>query len=257
MSSSPIILTTTNFSTLFSEIYSVVHPGVGENNGNIGKVLQIGNDGRVTFTSDIVTGTGLNALEARVTNNETALANKVTLDDITTALNTARPVTNSASAKLQTAILNQADVAIAAQLNTGAIGAAIISATTNMVTTSDVTTAISNAKKELSAVKANSDLANVLGFAKGNNTNLIAPDGTALNKTSVTTIKEYIDVNDAELSTKIGNAPNSTVALNTLKTNLGITTSGDVNIWQAIEAISNKIGNTVTVRPSDLGISTT
>lgn len=94
-------------------------------------------------------------------------------------------------------------------------------------------------------------------FAKGNNTNLIAPDGTALNKTSVTTIKEYIDVNDAELSTKIGSAPNSTVALNTLKTNLGITTSGDVNIWQAIEAISNKIGNTVTVRPSDLGISTT
>ena len=126
-----------------------------------------------------------------------------------------------------------------------------------MATTSDVTTAISNAKKELSAVKANSDLANVLGFAKGNNTNLIAPDGTALNKTSVTTIKEYIDVNDAELSTKIGSAPNSTVALNTLKTNLGITTSGDVNIWQAIEAISNKIGNTVTVRPSDLGISTT
>jgi hypothetical protein len=126
-----------------------------------------------------------------------------------------------------------------------------------MVTTSDVTTAISNAKKELSAVKANSDLANVLGFAKGNNTNLIAPDGAALNKTSVTTIKEYIDVNDAELSTKIGSAPNSTVALNTLKANLGITTSGDVNIWQAIEAISNKIGNTVTVRPSDLGISTT
>ena len=126
-----------------------------------------------------------------------------------------------------------------------------------MVTTSDVTTAISNAKKELSAVKANSDLANVLGFAKGNNTNLIAPDGTALNKTSVTTIKEYIDVNDAELSTKIGSAPNSTVALNALKANLGITTSSDVNIWQAIEAISNKIGNTVTVRPSDLGISTT
>ena len=74
----------------------------------------MGNDGRVTFTSDIVTGTGLSALEARVTNNETALANKVTLDDITTALNTARPITNSASAKLQTAILNQADVAIAA-----------------------------------------------------------------------------------------------------------------------------------------------
>lgn len=147
MSSSPIILTTTNFSTLFSEIYSVVHPGTGENNNNIGKVLQVGNDGKVTFTNDIVTSTGLNALEARVTNNETALANKVTLDDITTALNTARPITNSASAKLQTAILNQADVAIAAQLNTGAIGAAIISATTNMVTTSDVTTAISNAKK--------------------------------------------------------------------------------------------------------------
>jgi hypothetical protein len=39
MSSSPIILTTTNFSTLFSEIYSVVHPGTGENNNNIGKVL--------------------------------------------------------------------------------------------------------------------------------------------------------------------------------------------------------------------------
>lgn len=74
----------------------------------------MGNDGKVTFTNDIVTSTGLNALEARVTNNETALANKVTLDDITTALNTVRPVTNSASAKLQTAILNQADAAIAA-----------------------------------------------------------------------------------------------------------------------------------------------
>ena len=201
MPSSPIILTTTNFSTLFSEIYSVVHPGAGENNSNIGKVLQIGNDGRVTFTNDIVTGTGLSALEARVTNNETALANKAT--------------------------------------------------------TKDVTAAINNAKADLSAVNANSGLANVLGFAKGTNTNLVATDGTTLSGVSVTTIKEYIDVNDAELSTKMGSAPSTTVALNALKTNLGITATGTVNIWQAIEAIADKIGSSTAVKPSDLGMSTT
>lgn len=201
MPSSPIILTTTNFSTLFSEIYSVVHPGAGENNSNIGKVLQIGNDGRVTFTNDIVTGTGLSALEARVTNNETALANKAT--------------------------------------------------------TRDVTIAINNAKADLSAVNANSGLANVLGFAKGTNTNLVATDGTTLNGVSVTTIKEYIDANDTELSTKIGSAPSTTVALNALKTNLGITATGTVNIWQAIEAIADKIGSSTAVKPSDLGMSTT
>lgn len=201
MPSSPIILTTTNFSTLFSEIYSVVHPGAGENNSNIGKVLQIGNDGRVTFTNDIVTGTGLSALEARVTNNETALANKAT--------------------------------------------------------TKDVTAAINNAKADLSAVNANSGLANVLGFAKGTNTNLVATDGTTLNGVSVTTIKEYIDANDAELSIKMGSAPSTTVALNALKTNLGITATGTVNIWQAIEAIADKIGSSTAVKPSDLGMSTT
>lgn len=201
MPSSPIILTTTNFSTLFSEIYSVVHPGAGENNSNIGKVLQIGNDGRVTFTNDIVTGTGLSALEKRVTNNETALANKAT--------------------------------------------------------TRDVTIAVNNAKADLSAVNANSGLANVLGFAKGTNTNLVAADGTTLSGISVTTIKEYIDTNDTELSTKMGSAPSTTIALNALKTNLGITTTGTVNIWQAIEAIANKIGSSTAVKPSDLGMSTT
>ena len=201
MSSSPIILTTTNFSTLFSEIYSVVHPGAGENNSNIGKVLQIGNDGRVTFTNDIVTGTGLSALEARVTNNETALANKAT--------------------------------------------------------TKDVTNAINNAKADLSAVNANSGLANVLGFAKGTNTHLVAADGTTLNGVSVTTIKEYIDANNDELSKKMGSAPSTTVALNALKTNLGITTTRTINIWQAIEAIANKIGSSTAVKPSDLGMSTT
>ena len=201
MPSSPIILTTTNFSTLFSEIYSVVHPGAGENNSNIGKVLQIGNDGRVTFTNDIVTGTGLSALEARVTNNETALANKAT--------------------------------------------------------TKDVTNAINNAKADLSAVNANSGLANVLGFAKGTNTHLVAADGTTLNRVSVTTIKEYIDANNDELSKKMGSAPSTTVALNALKTNLGITTTGTVNIWQAIEAIADKIGSSTAVKPSDLGMSTT
>lgn len=201
MPSSPIILTTTNFSTLFSEIYSVVHPGAGENNSNIGKVLQIGNDGRVTFTNDIVTGTGLSALEARVTNNETALANKAN--------------------------------------------------------TKDVTTAINNAKADLSAVNANSGLANVLGFAKGTNTHLVAADGTTLNKISVTTIKEYIDTNNDKLSAKMGSAPSTTVALNALKTNLGITTTGTVNIWQAIEAIADKIGSSTAVKPSDLGMSTT
>ena len=201
MPSSPIILTTTNFSTLFSEIYSVVHPGAGENNSNIGKVLQIGNDGRVTFTNDIVTGTGLSALEKRVTNNETALANKATKRDVTNAIN--------------------------------------------------------NAKADLSAVNANSGLANVLGFAKGTNTNLVAADGTTLNGISVTTIKEYIDANNDELSTKMGSAPSTTVALNALKTNLGITATGTVNIWQAIEAIANKIGSSTAVKPSDLGMSTT
>ena len=201
MPSSPIILTTTNFSTLFSEIYSVVHPGAGENNSNIGKVLQIGNDGRVTFTNDIVTGTGLSALEARVTNNETALANKAN--------------------------------------------------------TKDVTTAINNAKADLSAVNANSGLANVLGFAKGTNTHLVAADGTTLNKISVTTIKEYIDTKNDKLSAKMGSAPSTTVALNALKTNLGITTTGTVNIWQAIEAIADKIGSSTAVKPSDLGMSTT
>ena len=201
MPSSPIILTTTNFSTLFSEIYSVVHPGAGENNSNIGKVLQIGNDGRVTFTNDIVTGTGLSALEARVTNNETALANKAN--------------------------------------------------------TKDVTNAIISAKTELSAVNANSGLANVLGFAKGTNTNLVAADGTTLSGVSVTTIKEYIDANDTELSTKMGSAPSTTVTLNALKTNLGITATGTVNIWQAIEAIADKIGSSTAVKPSDLGMSTT
>ena len=201
MPSSPIILTTTNFSTLFSEIYSVVHPGAGENNSNIGKVLQIGNDGRVTFTNDIVTGTGLSALEARVTNNETALANKAN--------------------------------------------------------TKDVTNAITSAKTELSAVNANSGLANVLGFAKGTNTNLVAADGTTLNGVSVTTIKEYIDANNDELSKKMGSAPSTTVALNALKTNLGITATGTVNIWQAIEAIADKIGSSTAVKPSDLGMSIT
>lgn len=201
MPSSPIILTTTNFSTLFSEIYSVVHPGAGENNSNIGKVLQIGNDGRVTFTNDIVTGTGLSALEARVTNNETALANKAN--------------------------------------------------------TKDVTTAINNAKTDLSAVNANSGLANVLGFAKGTNTHLVAADGTTLNKISVTTIKEYIDTNNDKLSAKMGSAPSTTVALNALKTNLGITATGTVNIWQAIEAIADKIGSPTAIKPSDLGMSTT
>ena len=201
MPSSPIILTTTNFSTLFSEIYSVVHPGAGENNSNIGKVLQIGNDGRVTFTNDIVTGTGLSALEARVTNNETALANKAN--------------------------------------------------------TKDVTNAITSAKADLSAVNANSGLANVLGFAKGTNTNLVAADGTTLNGVSVTTIKEYIDANNDELSKKMGSAPSTTVTLNALKTNLGITATGTVNIWQAIEAIANKIGSSTAVKPSDLGMSTT
>ena len=201
MPSSPIILTTTNFSTLFSEIYSVVHPGAGENNSNIGKVLQIGNDGRVTFTNDIVTGTGLSALEARVTNNETALANKAT--------------------------------------------------------TKDVTNAINNAKADLSAVNANSGLANVLGFAKGTNTHLVAADGTTLNGVSVTTIKEYIDANNDELSKKMGSAPSTTVALNALKTNLGITTTRTINIWQAIEAIADKIGSSTSVKPSDLGMSTT
>lgn len=201
MPSSPIILTTTNFSTLFSEIYSVVHPGAGENNSNIGKVLQIGNDGKVTFTNDIVTGTGLSALEARVTNNETALANKAT--------------------------------------------------------TKDVTTAINNAKADLSAINANSGLANVLGFAKGTNTHLVAADGTTLNGVNVTTIKEYIDANNDELSAKMGSAPSTTVALNALKTNLGITTTGTVNIWQAIEAIADKIGSSTAVKPSDLGMSTT
>lgn len=201
MPSSPIILTTTNFSTLFSEIYSVVHPGAGENNSNIGKVLQIGNDGRVTFTNDIVTGTGLSALEARVTNNETALANKAN--------------------------------------------------------TKDVTTAINNAKTDLSAVNANSGLANVLGFAKGTNTHLVAADGTTLNRVNVTTIKEYIDTNNDKLSAKMGSAPSTTVALNALKTNLGITATGTVNIWQAIEAIADKIGSSTAVKPSDLGMSTT
>lgn len=201
MPSIPIILTTTNFSTLFSEIYSVVHPGAGENNSNIGKVLQIGNDGRVTFTNDIVTGTGLSALEKRVTNNETALANKAT--------------------------------------------------------TRDVTIAVNNAKADLSAVNANSGLANVLGFAKGTNTNLVAADGTTLSGISVTTIKEYIDTNDTELSTKMGSAPSTTIALNALKTNLGITATGTVNIWQAIEAIADKIGSSTAVKPSDLGMSTT
>lgn len=201
MPSSPIILTTTNFSTLFSEIYSVVHPGAGENNSNIGKVLQIGNDGRVTFTNDIVTGTGLSALEARVTNNETALANKAN--------------------------------------------------------TKDVTTAINNAKADLSAVNANSGLANVLGFAKGTNTHLVAADGTTLNRVNVTTIKEYIDTNNDKLSAKMGSAPSTTVALNALKTNLGITATGTVNIWQAIEAIADKIGSSTAVKPSDLGMSTT
>lgn len=201
MPSSPIILTTTNFSTLFSEIYSVVHPGAGENNSNIGKVLQIGNDGRVTFTNDIVTGTGLSALEARVTNNETALANKANMKDVTNAIN--------------------------------------------------------NAKADLSAVNANSGLANVLGFAKGTNTNLVAADGTTLNGVSVTTIKEYIDTNNDKLSAKMGSAPSTTVALNALKTNLGITATGTVNIWQAIEAIADKIGSSTAVKPSDLGMSTT
>lgn len=201
MPSSPIILTTTNFSTLFSEIYSVVHPGAGENNSNIGKVLQIGNDGRVTFTNDIVTGTGLSALEARVTNNETALANKANMKDVTNAIN--------------------------------------------------------NAKADLSAVNANSGLANVLGFAKGTNTHLVAADGTTLNRVSVTTIKEYIDTNNDKLSAKMGSAPSTTVALNALKTNLGITATGTVNIWQAIEAIADKIGSSTAVKPSDLGMSTT
>lgn len=51
-------------------------------------------------------------------------------------------------------------------------------------------------------------------------------------------------------------APTGT-ALNTLKVNLSITANGDVNIWQAIQAISTKIGDSTAIKPSNLGMSTT
>src|SRR5574344_1846925 len=54
----------------------------------------------------------------------------------------------------------------------------------------------------------------------------------------------------------MGTAPTGT-ALNTLKVNLSITANGDVNIWQAIQAISTKIGDSIAIKPSDLGMSTT
>lgn len=54
----------------------------------------------------------------------------------------------------------------------------------------------------------------------------------------------------------MGTAPTGT-ALNTLKVNLSITANGDVNIWQAIQAISTKIDDSTAIKPSDLGMSTT
>ena len=54
----------------------------------------------------------------------------------------------------------------------------------------------------------------------------------------------------------MGTAPTGT-ALNTLKVNLSITANGNVNIWQAIQAISTKIGDSTAIKPSDLGMSTT
>lgn len=106
MPSSPIILTTTNFSTLFSEIYSVVHPGAGENNSNIGKVLQIGNDGKVTFTNDIVTGTGLSTLEARVSANESAITGKANSADLSALATRVTATENSLSGKVDSSDLN-------------------------------------------------------------------------------------------------------------------------------------------------------
>ena len=327
MAANPIILTTTNFSNLFSEIYSILHPGTGENNGNVGKVLQVGSNGKVTFTSDIVTGTGLSTLEARVSANESAITgkanstdlsalatrvtatenslsgkvdssglntaidsrittalasggsiqtaidnsaqsvsddlrpdiqSKVTLDNITTALGTASPTTGSTVAKLQAAVQDHADIVINTELgSTGKIGTALTSATANLASVSYVTTAVSDAKTELSVVNADSGLANVLGFSKGTAATVLkGSDGTALSRSAVTNVKGYIDASDNELSTKMGTAPTST-ALNTLKANLGITANGDVNIWQAIQAISTKIGDQTAVKPSDLGMSTT
>lgn len=326
MAGNPIILTTTNFSNLFSEIYSILHPGAGENNSNVGKVLQVGGNGKVTFTSDIVTGTGLSTLEARVSANESAITgkasnaalsdlatrvtatenslsgkvdssglnttidgritnallsggsiqtaidtsvqsaaddlrsaidSKITLDNVVTALNITNPTTGSTPAKLQAAVKDHADTVINTELgSTGTIGTALTSATANLASVSYVTTTIANAKTELSAVNADSGLANVLGFSKGSSTNLNGSDGTALSRTTVTNVKGYIDAGDSELSTKMGTVPTGT-ALNTLKTNLGITASGSVDIWQAIQAISTKIGDSTAVKPSDLGMSTT
>lgn len=326
MAANPIILTTTNFSNLFSEIYSILHPGAGENNGNVGKVLQIGNNGKATLTSDIVTGTGLSTLEARVSANESAITgkanstdlsalatrvtatenslsgkvdssglntaidgrittaltsggsiqtaidnsaqsvsddlrsaidSKITLDNVVTALGVTNPTTGSTSAKLQAAVQDHAGTVINTELgSTGTIGTALTSATANLASVSYVTTAVANAKTELSAVDIGSGLATVLGFSKGSSNNLSESDGTALSKSTVTNVKSYIDACDSELSTKMGTAPTGT-NLNTLKTNLGITANGDVDIWQAIQAISTKIGSSTAVKPSDLGMSTT
>ena len=280
MAGNPIILTTTNFSNLFSEIYSILHPGAGENNSNIGKVLQIGSNGKATLTSDIVTGTGLSTLEARVSANESAitgkassadlsalvtrvtatensLSGKIDLGGIVTALNTTSPTAGSTIAKLQAAVQDHADTVIDTELgSTGTIGTALTSATANLASESYVTTAVTNAKTELSAVNADSGLANVLGFSKGSSVNLNGSDGTALSRSTVTNVKGYIDAGDSELSTKIGTVPTGT-PLNTLKTNLGITASGGVDLWQAIQAISTKIGDSTAVKPSDLGMSTT
>ena len=329
MAGNPIILTTTNFSNLFSEIYSVLHPGTGENNGNVGKVLQVGSNGKVTFTSDIVTGTGLSTLEARVSANESAITGKassadlsalatrvtatenslsgkvdssglnttidsristaltasgsiqtainnsvqsaaddlrdiidtkttLTLGDVVTALNTTSPTAGSTPAKLQTAVQDHADTVINTELgSTGTIGTALTSATANLASVSYVTTAVSDAKTELSVVNADSGLANVLGFSKGTSATVLnGSDGTALSRSAVTNVKGYIDAGDSELSTKMGTAPTGTT-LSALKANLGITANGDVDIWQAIQAISTKIGDSTAVKPSDLGMSTT
>lgn len=262
--SNPVILTTTNFSGLFREIYDTLNPGTG--NGNVGKVFQVGSNGKVTLGT-MPAGTdavkeildALNASGQSVPQNQTDLQNAIT-GKATTAANNAISTAIASGGTIKTAIDNATTGMLtttnfATEEKTTIDGWATTQAnnaiTSAVGTSGTIKNAIDNAVTTAAKATSGSDLASVLGFSKGNNNNLAQADGTALSVKSlpVTSVKGYIDANDQVINDQLGTITSTDQTK--LKANLGITGNNDVSIWDALLTISNKLNSSTALQSSD------
>ena len=218
--STPIILTTTNFQSLFNEVYNTIYPGGRTTITGVGKVLVVGSDGKITATNTItLTPSALSIIKE--TNGTTATVSLEQYIDGKIPADVANVASLSARVDAAESSITSINTQLGQKVNSedftrlsGSVNAQATSITSLSTSVNDLA---ANTKLTLEG-NDKSSLVNMLGFQLGstivNNetvTILKAQDGSALTKTGAlgenyANMHDYIDSNIASLNTNLTNA---------------------------------------------------